>query len=56
MTGAASGIGRETALQFARERVKLAICDVNLESLDKTLQSIEGMGSECLAMGVDVRS
>lgn len=29
---------------------------MNLESLDETRRSIEGMGSECLAMGVDVRS
>jgi 3-oxoacyl-[acyl-carrier protein] reductase len=56
VTGAASGVGRETALRFARERAKLAICDVNLDSLDEKRRSIEGIGSECLAMGVDVRS
>ena len=29
VTGAASGIGAETALQFAREGASLAICDIN---------------------------
>ena len=56
VTGAASGIGRETALQFAREGARLAICDINGEGLSETRRAIEEMGSECLALHVDVRS
>jgi len=56
VTGAASGIGRETALQFAREEARLAICDVNQESLSETGRAIEEMGGECLAQCVDVRN
>jgi len=56
VTGAASGIGRETALQFAREKARLAICDVNEESLAETRWTLEEMGTDSLAMRVDVRS
>jgi NAD(P)-dependent dehydrogenase (short-subunit alcohol dehydrogenase family) len=55
VTGAASGIGRACALAFAAEGARLAICDVNMEGLEETRQSIEGAGAECLAMHVDVR-
>ena len=51
----ASGIGRACALAFAAEGARLAICDVNMEGLEDTRQSIEGAGAECLAMHVDVR-
>lgn len=33
VTGAASGIGRETALAFAREGARLAVCDVDEDGL-----------------------
>ncbi|MBQ1334799.1 MAG: SDR family oxidoreductase [Clostridia bacterium] len=36
ITGAASGIGRGTALQFAKAGASLAICDMNLEEAEKT--------------------
>ncbi|MBN1178658.1 MAG: SDR family oxidoreductase [Anaerolineae bacterium] len=56
VTGAASGIGRETALQFAREGAHLAICDVSADGLAETRQAIEALGRACLSMLVDVRS
>ena len=36
VTGAASGIGRETALALARRGADLAICDVDEVGLDET--------------------
>jgi NAD(P)-dependent dehydrogenase (short-subunit alcohol dehydrogenase family) len=36
VTGAASGIGRALAVRLARERMSLAVCDVNALELDRT--------------------
>jgi 3-oxoacyl-[acyl-carrier protein] reductase len=55
VTGAASGIGAETALQFGREGASLAICDINQEGLDQTQKALEEIGADCLAMIVDQR-
>jgi 3-oxoacyl-[acyl-carrier protein] reductase len=55
VTGAASGIGAETALQFGREGAKLAICDINKEGLDATQKALEEMGAEYLSMILDQR-
>ena len=36
VTGAASGIGQSTAVQFAREGARVTICDVNEKGLAET--------------------
>ena len=46
VTGAGSGIGRQTALAFARGERSLAIADINQESLDATRALLESMGNE----------
>jgi NAD(P)-dependent dehydrogenase (short-subunit alcohol dehydrogenase family) len=56
ITGAASGIGRAAAIQFAREGARLTICDVNMEGLAETQRLAQEAGAECLAMMVNVRS
>jgi len=56
VTGAASGIGRAAAVQFAREGAKVTICDVNEEGLTETLRLVEETGAACLNMKVNVRS
>ncbi len=56
ITGAASGIGQAAAVQFAREGAKVTICDVNTEGLEKTHEMVAGVGGECLAVKVNVRS
>ncbi len=55
VTGAASGIGRATAVRFAQEGARLTICDVNLDGLVETARLIEEAGAEVLSQRVDVR-
>jgi len=56
VTGAASGIGLETALAFARRGADLAICDLDVPGLDAAGAKIEELGSSVLARRVDVSS
>ncbi|MGW4353047.1 SDR family oxidoreductase [Nocardia sp. NPDC004582] len=44
ITGAASGIGRATALAAARKGARLVLTDVNVEGLDATVESIRSGG------------
>jgi NAD(P)-dependent dehydrogenase (short-subunit alcohol dehydrogenase family) len=43
VTGAASGIGRESALAFARRGADLEICDLNAAGLDETAAAIRAL-------------
>ena len=54
VTGAASGIGRASALAFARRGARLVICDLNEAGLGETAEAIRGLGREVLARQVDV--
>jgi NAD(P)-dependent dehydrogenase (short-subunit alcohol dehydrogenase family) len=54
VTGAASGIGRETALECARRGANLALCDLDEAGLEQTAKAAEAMGREVLARRVDV--
>ena len=56
VTGAASGIGKETALAFARRGAGLAICDMNEAGLAETAHQIRTMGRDVIAQRVDVAS
>ena len=56
VTGAASGIGKETALAFARRGANLAICDLNEAGLGETAQQVRSLGREVVAQRVDVAS
>ena len=55
ITGAASGIGRATALEFAREGAgPFILCDIDIEGLEETAAMIERMGRSALAIPADV--
>jgi NAD(P)-dependent dehydrogenase (short-subunit alcohol dehydrogenase family) len=55
VTGAASGIGRETALAFAREGADVAVADVSEKANQETAAAIEALGGRVLAVRCDVR-
>ena len=54
ITGAASGIGRSTALAFAREGARIVAADLNAESLQPVVNEIEALGAECMPYTVNV--
>ena len=54
VTGAASGIGRATAIAFAREGATLVICDVDKARLEETAIEARGLGQNVMARVVDV--
>src|SRR5215468_1658705 len=56
VTGGASGIGRATALTFAREGAKLVVADMNEEGGQQTVHMITENGGEATFIQVDVTS
>ena len=54
VTGAASGIGRATALSFAKEGSKVVVSDVSSEGGEETASLIKDMGGESLFVHADV--
>ena len=56
VTGAASGIGRETALAFARRGADLFLCDIDETGLAETERRALELGREVLCRRVDVAS
>lgn len=54
VTGASSGIGRATALAFAREGVKVVVSDVNVPGGEETVRLIKGQGGEAIFVKCDV--
>ncbi|MGO4185466.1 SDR family NAD(P)-dependent oxidoreductase [Paenibacillus sp. TAF43_2] len=54
ITGAGTGIGKTTALRFAKEGAKVVVTDINLENVKKTADEIQQSGGEALALHHDV--
>ncbi len=54
VTGAASGIGREIALAYAREGAGVAVADVNLAGARSVAAEIEAAGGRAIAVAMDV--
>lgn len=55
VTGAASGIGRETALAFARAGARLVVTDISPQ-IEATRAAVEALGASCISRQVDVTS
>jgi 3-hydroxybutyrate dehydrogenase len=54
ITGAASGIGKDIAVVFAREGAKVAIADLNQEGADATAREIDRSGKRAIGVAMDV--
>ena len=54
VTGGSSGMGRTTALAFAREGAKVVIADVQVEGGEETVQTIDDTGGEAIFFKTDV--
>ncbi|WP_086672150.1 SDR family oxidoreductase [Streptomyces albovinaceus] len=56
VTGAAGGIGRATALAFARAGARVALADLSGDGLHETARLIDAAGGEALTLTCDVTS
>jgi 3-hydroxybutyrate dehydrogenase len=54
VTGAASGIGKEIALIYAREGGKIVIADLNLEAAQATADELKAAGKQAMAVAMNV--
>jgi NAD(P)-dependent dehydrogenase (short-subunit alcohol dehydrogenase family) len=54
VTGAASGIGREAALAFARKGAKVVAADISEQGNQETVHLIEDQGGQAIAVKCDV--
>jgi len=54
VTGAASGIGRATALRFAKEGARVVVCDLNQAGIDPVVSEIVAAGGEAIGYVVNV--
>lgn len=54
VTGAASGIGKEIALVYAREGAKVAIADLNLNQAQQVVEEIQSMKHQAMAVEMNV--
>ena len=54
ITGAGSGIGRATALIFAREGANVVCADINENGVEQTVEQVNANGGQALALTIDV--
>jgi 3-oxoacyl-[acyl-carrier protein] reductase len=54
VTGAGSGIGEATAVKFAQEGARVAVCDINVAACEKVVKSIGDAGGTAMAVHLDV--
>ena len=56
VTGAASGIGKEIALEFAKAGAAVAIADLNLDGANAVADQIKQAGGKAMGVAMDVTS
>ncbi|CDG82130.1 3-hydroxybutyrate dehydrogenase [Janthinobacterium agaricidamnosum] len=56
ITGSASGIGKEIALEYAKQGAKVVIADLALDAATKTANEIKAAGGQAFAVAMDVTS
>lgn len=54
VTGGGSGIGRETALAFARQAARVVVADINLDTANETVGLVEKLGGTAHPYALDV--
>ncbi|HLG89546.1 MAG TPA: SDR family oxidoreductase [Alphaproteobacteria bacterium] len=54
IVGAATGIGRATALRLGEEGVALALGDVNVGGIEAVAKQVDGAGGRAVARGCDI--
>ena len=52
ITGAASGIGKAIALEYAKEGAKIVIADLNLDAAGAAAQEISDSGGTAMAVAM----
>ena len=54
ITGAASGIGLGCARTFARAGMKVALCDLRADVLERAVANVRALGGEAIGIATDV--
>ncbi len=54
ITGAGSGIGRASAIAFAKEGAQVVVSDVNAEGGEETVSRISEIGGQAIFVSADV--
>ena len=54
ITGGGQGIGRATAIKFAKEGAKVAVCDINVAAAEETAKLITDATGEAIHFRIDV--
>src|SRR5689334_9084372 len=54
ITGAASGIGKEIALEYAKQGAKIVIADLNLDAATAAAAEITAAGGTAMAVAMNV--
>ena len=54
VTGAASGIGKEIAITYAKEGAKVAIADLNKDAAETAAAEMRALGFQVMGVAMDV--